>query len=337
MVMELLEGKTLASKLHYDGRFAPKVACDIMMQIAEAMRYIHTRAIIHGDIKSENILLTRTPDRRRVVKLLDFGLARPDAAWRSSTLRLEGTPEYLAPERIRGEPASHASDIYALGVLFFELLVGRVPFCGSTDEVFRQHADAPLPPPSTLIPDEPLDERADEIVARAAAKNPADRQADISVFLYELRTLMTMLGGEKSRRRPPGPDDPAAPPPRRVDREEAAAAEVFDGAPLPMACVDGDGNVRVANKAFLEFLGAAGKAAGINLADSGMCDVYPALLDDLRSVVARKRVVKRILHLSEGGGHLVQVAVILSPSPATAPVTAGEVHVAMHPLARQPI
>jgi len=177
---------------------------------------------------------------------------------------------------------------------------------------------------------------ADEIVARATAKDPAERQADVSVLLYELRTLMTMLGVEKPRRRAPGGDGPS-PAARRPDRSAAAGAEVFEAAPLPLACCDTDGSVRVANRAFLEFLGVAGNAGGINLADSGFCDVYPALLDDLRLVIARRRAIKRIVYLSEGGGHVVQVAVVLSPAPADAPVTAGEIHIALHPLARQQI
>lgn len=333
MVMELLEGHTLHSKLTHDGRFAPKVACDIMWQIAEAVRYIHSRAIIHGDVKSENILLTRSPDRRRVVKLLDFGLARPDIGVR--TERIEGTPEYMAPERIRdGAPASTATDIYALGILFFELLTGTLPFRGTVDEIFRQHVDKRVPKPSDQIDDAYFDERADEIIARATAQDPDERHPDAANLLYELRTLMNMLGMDTGRRRA-GPVEPGAGARRgRLSHRERGGSEVFEQAPIPLASVDREGKVRVANNAFLEFLGVAGSAAGLNLSDSGFTEVYPALLDDLALVLEKRNTIKRILYLSEGGGAVVQVAVILTAASSDATVTAGEVHLTLHPLAR---
>ncbi len=334
MVMEKLEGQTLHHKLRHDGRFAPKVACDIIRQIAEALRYIHGRSIVHGDVKSENILLTRTPDRRRVVKLLDFGLARPDAGTRQENV--EGTPEYLAPERIRGASASHSSDIYALGILFYELLTGKLPYRGTLEEVFKAHCDNVVPRPSEQI-DEAIDERADELVARATAKDPAMRHSDVAAFLYELRTLMNMLGMDAGRGRGAAGGGERAHAKSKKPRHHAekASIEVFETAPLPLACVDVQGNVRVANRAFLEFLGVAGSAAGINLQHSGFAEVYPALMDDLAIVVARRSTRKRILYLSEGGGVVVEVAVILTSPPSGSPVTAGEIHIALHPLARQ--
>ncbi len=332
MVMELLEGYTVHHKLRHDGAFAPKVACDIMWQIAEAVRYIHSGAIIHGDIKSENILVTRTADRRRLVKLLDFGLARADVGIR--TEKIEGTPEYLAPERIaHAAPASQASDIYALGVLFYELLVGELPFRGTIDEIFRQVLEERVPRPSAKISDPTFDERADEIVARATSQDPSDRHPDVAGFLYELRTLMNMLGMDVSRRRAgAGASERRAR--RSHGHREQAMVEVFERAPVPLASVDAKGNVRVANTAFLEFLGVAGDAAGIDLAHSGFCEVYPALLADLQFALERRTSVKRIIYLSEGGGVLVQVAVILTPASRQAVVTAGEVHLALHPLNR---
>ncbi len=333
MVMELLEGNTLHAKLRHDGRFAPKVACDIMWQIVEAVRYIHSRAIIHGDVKSENILLTRTPDRRRVVKLLDFGLARPDVAHR--TERIEGTPEYLAPERIRsGATASTATDIYALGILFYEMLTGELPFRGTVEEIFRQHVDQRVPKVSERIDDPTFDERADEIIQRATAHDPDERHPDAGNFQYELRTLMNMLGMDVTRRRV-GSVDPVVSARRgRLSNRERGGTEVFELAPIPLASVDRHGNVRVGNSAFLEFLGAAGRAAGLNLADSGLTEVYPALMDDLTTVLDKRGTIKRIIYLSEGGGVIVQVAVILTAASGDASVTAGEIHIALHPLAR---
>ncbi len=330
MVMELLDGQTMHGKLRQGGRIAPKVACDIMWGVCEALRYIHGRAIIHGDIKSENIFLVRGPAQRRGVKLLDFGLSRPDLG--RGVGEVDGTPEYLAPERIQGGGATIASDMYALGIVFFELLTGKLPFTGTVDVVFEQQLKAEIPLPSTLI-DEPLDARADEIVAKATSKNPADRHVDVAAFMYELRTLMNMLGMETARRRPgPSSGSDTGRERREHDHRTKGAYEVFVSAPIPMASVDVTGRVRVANQAFLEFLGCAGDVAGIELRDSGMLEVYPTLLPDLQLTHARRVALKRVIYLAEGGGATVEVAVVMTPSPPTCEVTAGEIHLALHPL-----
>lgn len=329
MVMELLDGQTMHAKLRQGGRLAPKVACDVTWQVCEALRYIHGRAVIHGDIKSENIFLVKGAGSRRVIKLLDFGLSRPDRG--RSAGEVDGTPEYLAPERIRGGPATVASDLYALGIVLFELLTGRLPFTGTLEQVFDQQLHATIPPPSTLV-DEALDERADEIVAKATAKDPADRHADVAGFMYELRTLMNMLGMETTRRPRATGGGEGGRERRELDHRAKAAAEIFAAAPVPMAAVDVGGKVRIANQAFLEFLGCAGDVGGIELRDSGLLEVYPSLLRDLAAAMARRAPVKRVIYLSEGGGATVEVAVLITPAAANAEVTAGELHLALHPL-----
>lgn len=333
MVMELLDGQTVHSRLRTGGRLAPKVACDIMWQVGEALRYIHSRAILHGDVKTENIFLVRGASQRRTVKLLDFGLARPDLGKGAGSV--DGTPEYLAPERIKGAPASPASDIYALGIVFWELLTGKLPFTGDLEEVFKQALTADLPPASKQV-DEEIDERADEIIARATARDPADRHPDVAAFMYELRTLMNMLGMETGVRRRSSPSMDGTRERREVDHRAKAASEIFQWAPLPLACVDATGRVRIANQAFLEFIGVAGDAGGIELRDSGFCEVCPTLLDDLKAVVAKHAIVKRVIYLSEGGGSVVEAAIVMSPAPMSTEVTAGEVHLALHPLRAMP-
>jgi hypothetical protein len=333
MVMELLDGQTVHARLKSSGRLAPKVACDILWQVGDALRYMHGRTILHGDIKSENIFLTRSSARGRGVKLLDFGLARPDLGKGAGSV--DGTPEYLAPERIRGEPASTASDIYALGIVFYEMLTGKLPFSGDMEAIFKSHLQDAIPVPSTMI-DEPIDERADQIVLRATAKNPADRHPDVAGFMYELRTLMNMLGMEVGRRRPGATAESGGRERREVDHRAKAASEIFTWAPLPLACVDATGKVRVANQAFLDFLGAAGDAGGIELRDSGFCEVCPSLLDDLKTVVGKHTTIKRVIYLSEGGGSTIEAALVMTPAPSHSEVTAGEVHVVLHPLRALP-
>jgi len=329
MVMELLEGQTVHHKLKH-GKLAPRVACDIMWQVADAVRFIHSRAILHGDIKTENIFLVKTTVQRRLVKLLDFGLARPDLGRIEG---VDGTPEYLAPERQDGAPASQASDIYALGIVFFELLTGHVPFAGDLSEVLTHHKQTPVPAPSKQVT-EPLDERADALVSRATAKDPAQRHPDVPALLYELRALMGMMGmpgaDHSGRRRAVTAD--AARERRDPDHRIKAAAEVFGAVPIPMASCDPTGRVRAANPAFLEFLGVAGDAAGLQLSDSALPDLYPGLFDDLEEVATKRRPIKRIIYLHEGGERVVEAAILLSAAPTAAEVTAGEIHLVLHPL-----
>ena len=328
MVMELLDGQNLHQKLKQSGKISPKVACDIMWQVADAVRFIHSRTILHGDIKTENIFLVKTTMNRRLVKLLDFGLARPDLG---RTEGMDGTPEYIAPERIDHAPSSPQSDIYALGIVFFELLTSRVPFSGDLKEVLRQHREVEVPKPSTMI-EEPLDERADELIARATSKDPTKRHPDVAAFMYELRALMNMLGVDQGGRTRRAMAPEAARERRDLDHRLKAASEVFGAVAIPMACCDASGKVRVANQAFLEFLGVAGNAGGLELRDSALPEVYPTLFEDLQEVSTKRRPIKRVIYLNEGGDRVVEAAIVLSAAPSGAEVTAGEVHLVLHPL-----
>lgn len=336
MVMELLEGQTLFHRIYHKGRFAPKVACDVIWQIAEALRYIHGQSIIHGDVKSENILLTRTPERRRVPKLLDFGLAR--ASVNPEVGGIEGTPEYLAPERIYGGAPTQVSDIYALGLLFYELLAGGLPFRGSIEQVFRMQIEQQVPRVSVQL-EGTIDERVDDIIARATAKDPGARHADVGGFMYELRTLMNMLGMPlpgRVRSRSSSDSARAGRTPNRsvIQQRAKAPAEIFEHAPIPMASVDINSRVRTANLAFWRFLGLEEPSSSIALAESPFAEIYPGLLDDLKAVGTLRTTAKQIIHLGDTGGVVVEVAVILMPAPRHATVTAGEIYITLHPLGR---
>ena len=326
MVMELLDGVRLDHKLRRDGRLSPRVACNVIGQVAEALLCVHECGVIHGDIKSENILIKRTPERRRTVKLLDFGLARTETT--HDPRQVEGTPAYLAPERIARQPASTLSDIYALGVLFWECLVGELPFQGPAELIFHKHLHEELPPPSSRL-DKPLDERADLIIARATAKRPQERHPDVASFLYELRTLTGMLGNEPVRRREmvrgslaPRPNEPLM----------LAAAEAFDHAPVALGSVDTHGTVRVANVAMRAFLGQADDAQGVMLSETNLIALYPALLDDLQLVASERRTIRQIIAIPARQGDPVRTLVTLTPAPVDRASASGEVHIAIHPL-----
>src|ERR1041385_5540809 len=133
MVMEFVDGEPLNRILFREKQLGVRKACEIVMNVADALHYIHKQNVVHCDIKTENILVTEDKElqegkrKQLSVKLLDFGLARSLTVSRAST-SLSGTPHYVAPERIRGEPASPASDVYGGGILLLALVTGQAPW-----------------------------------------------------------------------------------------------------------------------------------------------------------------------------------------------------------------
>ncbi|PWN02588.1 serine/threonine protein kinase [Nocardioides silvaticus] len=184
LVMELVEGQplsTLLAQARDSGRtLDPEVVRDLVTQTADALAVAHRAGIVHRDVKPANLLIT--PDRR--VKVTDFGIARAaDDAQITRTGAVMGTPQYLSPEQARGNPAVPASDVYALGVVAFECLVGRRPFEAETPVATAlAHLQQPVP---DLPEDLPADLRA--IVTRSLAKEPSERYADGAVLAAALR------------------------------------------------------------------------------------------------------------------------------------------------------
>jgi hypothetical protein len=119
---------------------------------------------------------------------------------------------------------------------------------------------------------------------------------------------------------------------RDVDHKLKAESELCANAPMPMASIDVAGNIRIANQAFLEFIGAAGDAAALVLRDTGLQDVCPSIVQDIRMAATSRQTIKRLIYLAEGGGSIVEAAIVLTPAPRSAEVTAGEVHLLLHPL-----
>jgi serine/threonine-protein kinase len=202
MVMELLDGQTVHQKLKGSGKLTPKVACDVMWQLADAVRFIHSRTILHGDIKTENIFMVRTSAQRRRSSCSTSAGARRSRADRGHRrhARVHRARAHRSSTGVAGE--RHLRD----GDRVLELLTGKLPFTGDMKEVFRQQRDAGAG--AVEVAEDPLDERADEIIARATAKDPAKRHPDVAALMYELRALMGMLGMEQggARRRALAPD-----------------------------------------------------------------------------------------------------------------------------------
>jgi len=146
-VMSYIDGETLGSRLRREGRLKPADAARILREVAWALAYAHRQALVHRDIKPDNILLERGSSRALVA---DFGIARVVAAARegdSGEGRLVGTPEYMSPEQALGEPVDGRSDLYSLGVVGYYALSGRLPFTGATaTAIIGQQISQPPPP-----------------------------------------------------------------------------------------------------------------------------------------------------------------------------------------------
>jgi len=196
LVMELIEGADLRRRLRTGGPLEPTLAADIAAQIADALGYLHARGVIHGDVKPANILL---PDAGGPVRLADFGVARrisrdPTVEIRPGTAPIRrrailATPEYVAPEVVAGHHPTAAADIYALGLVLFELICGRSPYRGgSATEVLRRHAHCiPVPPPG-------LPPVVWPVIEACLAQDPMDRP-DAWSLATRLRAIETLLDG----------------------------------------------------------------------------------------------------------------------------------------------
>ena len=172
IVMEYVEGRTLAEFLAGGGRILPDRAIDIAMDVCQALEAAHARGVIHRDIKPGNIML----NPRGEVKVTDFGIARvtTTADTVAQTAAILGTASYLSPEQAQGQPVDARSDLYSLGCVVYEMVTGRPPFLGDSPVAVasKQVLEQPVPPSklnSDVTPD------LDAVILRALAKNPANR------------------------------------------------------------------------------------------------------------------------------------------------------------------
>jgi serine/threonine protein kinase len=198
LVMEYVAGKTLEHHLD-PSVLTPQRACAWAADLAGALAVAHRAGILHGDVKPGNVLVT--PEGK--VKLGDFGIARY-ASQVSGSGRLMGTPAYLAPEQIQGQPQDARSDQFALGIVLHQLLTGVRPFDGSSlGAVCAQILNAAPEPPSQRNP--AVSPTLDRVVARCLAKNPADRFAscdELASALYPLARSSAQPAAPKIKRRP---------------------------------------------------------------------------------------------------------------------------------------
>jgi len=171
IAMEYVEGANLKEYIRREGRLSPERALQIAAQVCEALEFAHSHGVVHRDIKPQNILLTA--DGR--VKVTDFGIARAlSSATITQTGTVLGSVQYLSPEQARGTTVGRSADLYALGVVLYEMVTGQLPFDGDSPiAIALSHVHKTPPAPSSLVPG--LPERVEGVIARALMKSSSDR------------------------------------------------------------------------------------------------------------------------------------------------------------------
>lgn len=198
LAMEYVAGCTLRDVLRERGALQPRAALDIMEPVLAALGAAHRAGFVHRDMKPENVLIG--DDGR--VKVADFGLVRAVGSVTSTTGTVLGTVSYLAPEQIEYGTADTRADVYACGVVLYEMLTGAKPHTGDTPgQVLFQHLNEDVPAPSALVPG--LAVELDELVASATARNPEVRPDDAVALLAHVREARAELGDEQLDLVPP--------------------------------------------------------------------------------------------------------------------------------------
>jgi len=181
LAMRRAPGVSLGAAIQAQGPLSLLRVRRIAEQMLDGLSAIHAAGLVHGDLKSDNVLV----DDDDHVTIIDFGLARPVAttpSWLGENT-LSGTPEYMAPEVIRGEVMTHAADLYAAGIIVYEMLTATTPFAGATTaEVFERHLSEAVVPPSLRCADRTLPVALESLVMRALAKDPAQRHHSAALF-----------------------------------------------------------------------------------------------------------------------------------------------------------
>jgi beta-lactam-binding protein with PASTA domain len=196
LVMEYVAGRTLRDALNSLGRLGPRAALEIMQPVLAALGAAHRAGLVHRDVKPENVLITEDGQ----VKVADFGLARAETASKmTKTGMIIGTVGYLAPEQVLSGNADVRSDVYASGIMLFELMTGRLPHQGDTPlAVAYKHVNETVPPPSSVVPG--LPPRVDALVTDATSHDPARRPQDANQYLAEVAEVYGGLPRDFDRR-----------------------------------------------------------------------------------------------------------------------------------------
>ena len=216
LVMELVPGEPLSTVLRREGRLEPAQALPLLAQAAHGLHAAHVAGVVHRDIKPANLLVTGTG----ILKITDFGISHhSDQPRMTSDGMVMGTAQYLPPELALGRPASPAGDLYALGVIAFEMLAGRRPYVGDTAvDVAFAHVNEPVPPLPEHVP-----AAVAALVTQLLAKEPGARPRSGAALARSLERLTD--DAEPAAAAPASPDPPAAVPAAPGDAEHAHPAD----------------------------------------------------------------------------------------------------------------
>ncbi|MFP2964405.1 serine/threonine-protein kinase, partial [Myxococcus sp. 1LA] len=197
--MEYVEGDDLKSLLATCGRLALDEAVDLVLQVADVLAYAHARQVIHRDLKPENIMV-RQGMRGWHVKVLDFGIARiTDGATRLTVQgSVAGTPRYMSPEQAMGLDVDARADVYAVGIVLFELLTGQQPFDGnSVSEIMQKQVHQPMPRLAQVVA-ELQHPAVDAVIQKATAKRREERYATMEAFASDLVNALPTLTSRRA-------------------------------------------------------------------------------------------------------------------------------------------
>lgn len=192
IVMELVRGRELTEYFEAGKRISVHDGLLIVMQLLDALDYLHTHDIVHRDIKPANILITADEQ----IKIADFGIAKIDTSAHTQVGIVLGTPTYMAPEQFMGHQVDHRADLYSVGVVLYLFLTGERPFVGSVITIMHQAVHREATPPSELNPE--VSKQLNAVVKKAMAKRPEDRFQSATEFLMALKTAIKATQRSKS-------------------------------------------------------------------------------------------------------------------------------------------
>jgi serine/threonine protein kinase len=184
MVIEWVEGRLLRAILNEEGALPIERAVKITLGICDALDYMHKRGIVHRDLKPENVMVGENDH----IKLIDFGIAMKEDARRLTFVNVSsmlGTPDYISPEQVQGKRGDQRSDMYALGIMFYEMLTGQVPFSGPNPLAVMNERLMKDPPPPTQLNAE-IPPELEEIIFRALERDPRHRYGNAHEMEWDL-------------------------------------------------------------------------------------------------------------------------------------------------------
>jgi serine/threonine-protein kinase len=243
MVMELLHGLSLSAYLRKRRKLGAEEAAELLDEMLAALGAAHRAGVIHRDLKPGNVFLVERAEGGRAVKLLDFGIAKVAESRASRPLtrkgNLLGTPEYMPPEQVRGDKLDPTADLYAVGVMAFQMLTGKLPFTGDSMRILMAQVNERPPTLSSLAPEVPAELEA--LVLRLLAKEPSKRPATAEAVRRELSGFVSRRSGVSKELTPLPSADASSAPTRELGKTRAASqgARTLEVPMLAGATADG--------------------------------------------------------------------------------------------------